>query len=252
MSVLTNTITTPTNNDTSIPIFENGSFNNNDDAPIIDNGVSVSVSNDDRNDEERVDLSNVKVPVFRFKLATTVFDNIREFARIHQHEDRVTFKDSWKTWCDNNKTIIDDETKRLSDIGFDNNINDKLFRTAKYYFIKKTFKNHTVDTNTSSQTEPAQNNANNQDKKKYITISRTFLNTISNQIEKNIGNDSFTPCKGFKHFTENFNDNITNEIALIKEKLPGISDDDCNIKIKKTYKNKYFQYTNKYGTKQNK
>ena len=51
---------------------------------------------------------------------------------------------------------------------------------------------------------------------------------------------------------ENFNDNITNEIALIKEKLPGISDDDCNLKIKKTYKNKYFQYTNKYGIKQNK
>ena len=282
MSVLTNTITTSTNNDTSIPIFENGSFNNNDDAPIIDNnGVSVSVSDDDRNDEERVDLSNVKVPVFRFKLATTVFDNIRAFARIHQHEDRVTFKDSWKTWCDNNKTMIDDETKRLSDIGFDNNINDKLFRTAKYYFIKKTFKNHTVDINTSEQTLPPtvppgviytpstrnrrpvtgqeatsdannQGDANNQDKKKYITISRTFLNTISNQIEKNIGNDSFTPCKGFKHFTENFNDNITNEIALIKEKLPGISDDDCNLKIKKTYKNKYFQYTNKYGTKQNK
>ena len=140
MSVLTNTITTSTNNDTSIPIFENGSFNNNDDAPIIDNGVSVSVSNDDRNDEERVDLSNVKVPVFRFKLATTVFDNIREFARIHQHEDRVTFKDSWKTWCDNNKTMIDDETKRLSDIGFDNNINDKLFRTAKYTLLKRHLK----------------------------------------------------------------------------------------------------------------
>ena len=85
MSVLTNTITTSTNNDTSIPIFENGSFNNNDDAPIIDNGVSVSVSNDDRNDEERVDLSNVKVPVFRFKLATTVliiFVNSQEFTNM--------------------------------------------------------------------------------------------------------------------------------------------------------------------------
>lgn len=256
MSILTNTINTSTNNDTTIPNLENGSFNNNDDIPAIDN---YNLSNIDNTDEERIDLSNVKVPVFRFKLSTTLFDNIREFARIHQHEDRVTFKDSWKTWCDNNKTMIDDETKRLSDIGFDNNINDKLFRTAKYYFIKKTFKNHTVDNNTSSQTqsEPTtqgddHRDANNQDKKKYITISRNFLNTISNQIEKNIGNESFTPSKGFKHFTENFNDNITNEIALIKEKLPGISDDDCNLKIKKTYKNKYFQYTNKYGTKQNK
>jgi hypothetical protein len=295
MSVLTNTINTSTNNDTSIPIFVNDSYDNNVDAPIIDNN-SIHVSVSDRNDEERVDLSTIKVPVFRFKLATTVFDNIREFARIHQYEDRLTFKDSWKTWGDNNKTLIDDETKRLSDIGFDNNINDKLFRTAKYYFIKKKFNNHTVDINTSAPPLPEQNHpppntlttsadnipqpinehpigviytpstrnrrpvthqdttgdANNQDKKKYITISRTFLNTISNQIEKNIGNDSFTPSKGFKHFTENFNDNITNEITLIKEKLPGISDDDCNIKIKKTYKNKYFQYTNKYGTKQNK
>jgi hypothetical protein len=197
------------------------------------------------NDEDRVDLTNVKVPVFRFKLSNNVFNNIREFSRIHQHDDRVTFKESWQTWTDDNKTLIENETQRLSDIGFGSNMNEKMFRTAKYYFVKKTF-NSTNNNNTTVATVATDNN----NTKKYITISHTFLNCISGQIEKNIGNDSFTPAKGYKHFIEHFNDNITQEIALIKEKTPDISNDDCNIKIKKTYKNKFYQYTNKYGIKQ--
>ena len=43
-----------------------------------------------------------------------VFNNIREFARIHQHDDRVTFKESWEKWTDDNNTLIENETQRLS------------------------------------------------------------------------------------------------------------------------------------------
>jgi len=208
----------------------------------------TNITNLPNNNEDRVDLTNVKVPVFRFKLSNNVFDNIREFARIHQHDDRVTFKESWEKWTDDNNTLIDNETQRLSDIGFGSNMNEKLFRTAKYYFVKKTFNTNENNNDNNSSADTNADAENN--KKKYVTISSNFLNCISGQIEKNIGNNSFTPAKGYKHFIENFNDNINQEIALIKNKNPDISNDDCNLKIKKTYKNKFYQYTNKYGIKQ--
>ncbi|RZD40321.1 MAG: hypothetical protein CXT73_06650 [Methanobacteriota archaeon] len=136
--------------------------------------------------------------------------------------------------------MIDNETQRLSDIGFGSNMNEKLFRTAKYYFVKKTFNtnDNNNDNNASADTNADTSADTENNKKKYVTISSNFLNCISGQIEKNIGN------------IENFNDNINQEIALIKEKNPDISNDDCNLKIKKTYKNKFYQYTNKYGIKQ--
>ena len=268
----TPTETVITNAHNAIFHTNNAFYNNNiniiDTLPNNDN-----ISSYDSNDEDRVDLTNVKVPVFRFKLSNNVFNTIREFSRIHQHDDRITFKESWETWSDDNKTLIDNETQRLSDIGFGSNMNEKLFRTAKYYFVKKTFNpannaNATVadaeavddadvvtvvavdDVTVVADLADAVDTNETINAKKYITISRNFLNCISGQIEQNIGNNSFTPAKGYAHFIEHFNADINHEIALIKEKTPDISNDDCNIKIKKTYKNKFYQYTNKYGIKQ--
>ena len=272
----TPTETVITNSHNAIFHTNNAFYNNNiniiDTLPNNDN-----ISSYDSNDEDRVDLTNVKVPVFRFKLSNNVFNTIREFSRIHQHDDRITFKESWETWSDDNKTLIDNETQRLSDIGFGSNMNEKLFRTAKYYFVKKTFNpannanaNATVvdadadladavdvvtvvavdDVADAEAVDDVADTNETINAKKYITISRNFLNCISGQIEQNIGNNSFTPAKGYAHFIEHFNADINHEIALIKEKTPDISNDDCNIKIKKTYKNKFYQYTNKYGIKQ--
>jgi hypothetical protein len=190
---------------------KNGIINTND---IINNDSIIRECND-----EHISLPNL---IYRFKFTEQFMEVLYEFSKIHQYDERKDFKEAWKIWVEENETIINQETKRLNDLGYKGDILDKMFKSARYYFRKKS----------SEKKQPIQ-------RRPYISVNRELLDAMDNHIKKNIFDKDYQPKTGFISFCR------TNEIVL-KETLvkifeQGVTDSEViQEKIKKTYKNRYF------------
>jgi hypothetical protein len=191
--------------------IENGIINTND---IINNDSSIRECND-----EHILLPNL---IYRFKFTEEFMEVLYEFSKIHQYDERKDFKEAWKIWVEETETIINQETLRLNDLGYKGDILDKMFKSARYYFRKKS----------SEKKQPTQ-------RRPYISVTRELLDAMDNHIKKNIFDKDYQPKTGFISFCR------TNEIVL-KETLvkifeQGVTDSEIiQEKIKKTYKNRYF------------
>tara|TARA_X000000368_G_C22973258_1_gene686442 strand:+ start:582 stop:1304 length:723 start_codon:yes stop_codon:yes gene_type:complete len=216
-------------------------------ANVNDDLEKCTRSEDDEVNEnvnEKVD-KKLSVPIFRFKLSDDCFNSLKEFSRIHSQDNRDDFKEAFEDWGKNNSTILDNETQRLQKLGYNNDINTKLFRCAKYYCAKRVFNTKSNDDNNDNDETSSISSEN----KKYTCIPKEFIKNISDHIEANIGDDKFTPATGLKQFLENHTKDIQDMIANMQEKHENISVDNVHTKLKKTYKNKFYQFSKKYGKK---
>ena len=77
--------------------------------------------------------------IYRFKFTEEFMEELYKFAKIHQYDHRKDFKEAWTKWTEENSDIISNETERLLALGYKNedNIDDKMFKSARYYFRKK-------------------------------------------------------------------------------------------------------------------
>jgi endo-alpha-1,4-polygalactosaminidase (GH114 family) len=165
-----------------------------------------------------------KTTIYRFNFDDHVVDVLTEFAKTHEHDDAPSYKEAWKLWCDENQDVIRMETTRLTDIGYDGDVIDKMYKAGRYYFrTKKTIR------------EPPKTRRN------YISLDPTLIANIDAHISGNICGTDFTPASGFELFDKRASETIQLEIGRLVE------DDDCNAtkeelvaKIKKTYKNRYY------------
>jgi endo-alpha-1,4-polygalactosaminidase (GH114 family) len=148
-----------------------------------------------------------------------------QFSKIHQYDERKDFKEAWKLWTEENQDIIDDETSRLNNLGYDGDVMDKMFKSARYYFRKKSIE----------KKQPRQ-------RRQYISVNRELLYAMDNHIEENIFNTDYQPKTGFISFCKE------NE-KILKETIAKFFEQDIKEseliedKIKKTYKNRYFMLT---------
>ena len=76
---------------------------------------------DSRNDSKNEDISQTsndtaKV-IFRYKFNDLFAEQLYEFSKIHQYDDRTTFKEAWTEWTEVNDELIDSEVKRLTELG---------------------------------------------------------------------------------------------------------------------------------------
>jgi hypothetical protein len=170
------------------------------------------------------------VLIYRFKFTEDFITELYNFSKIHQYDERKDFKEAWKLWVEDNEALITTESERLTDLGYDGDILDKMFKSARYYFRKKS----------TDKKEPMQ-------RRKYISVNRELLEAMDRHIEKHIHDDDYKPKTGFICFCKE------NE-PLLKENITKICEQDMTYlklieeKIKKTYKNRYFtltQYKNK-------
>ena len=79
----------------------------------------------------------VNVNIYRFKFSEDFVEELYKFSKIHQYEERKHFKESWEIWVEENKDLVDYEINRLKKIGYDGDIIDKMYKSARYYFRKK-------------------------------------------------------------------------------------------------------------------
>jgi hypothetical protein len=165
--------------------------------------------------------------IFRYKFADDFAEDLYNFSKIHQYDDRISFKEAWTVWLEENREIVETEVRRLTNLNYEGDIFDKMFKSARYYFRKKS----------TEKKEPKMRRA-------YTGLNKRFLEDIDQNIKRHIVADDYKPAIGFINFCEENKNILEDEVNnLIKN---GFTDkEEIMSKIKKTYKNRYFRIISK-------
>ena len=211
-------------------------FNTNNMAPIIKNKKNIvfDILDDDETEiideilEQKID-NELSLPstIFRFKFTEEFMEELHNFSKIHQYDHRKDFKDAWVKWTEENQDIIAKEVDRLVAMGYPNEddiVYDKMFKSARYYFRKKS----------AVKPEPKQ-------RRQYIGVDHELLENMDIHIRTNIYNDDYKPKTAFIMFCKEYD-------TILRQTIEQMSISDAKMiqeKIKKTYKNRYFMLTSK-------
>ena len=84
-----------------------------------------------------IQMGNANNNVFRFKFSQDINLILQRFASIHHGDDLEEFKEAWERTIETYRTIVDIETMRLNEIGFDGDVENKMFISARYYYSKQ-------------------------------------------------------------------------------------------------------------------
>jgi hypothetical protein len=165
--------------------------------------------------------------IFRFKFSPEINDLISHFAKLHQYDDRHTYKEQWEILYSDNEEIIEREISRLHQLGYIGDIKNKMYKAGRYYFRKKV---------TSVINEPHK-------RRNYISMDSIVLETMDNHIRTNLSNTDFSPATGYDNFCSENKCILSEEILRLKNEGNLFTKEDLITKIKKTYKNRYFSIT---------
>ena len=170
-------------------------------------------------------METIKKTVYRFKIDEELNKELFRFAKNHQFDHRKDFKNDWIEWRKEMDDLFQIEIKKHLEQGYKGDIEDKIFKSARYYFRKKQEK-----TRTEKKAPKEQVNH-------YITCNKELLETMDQFIKENI---QMKPADSFRKFC---NENIEMIKKEIKElyHIHNISNlKEINEKIKKTFKNRYY------------
>ena len=160
---------------------------------------------------------------YRYKLEDNTIDAITEFAKVHQYDDRRTYKEAWNEWCEENIDVVSFECRRLLQLGYQGNILDKMYKAGRYYFRNK-------DT---TQNDPKERRA-------YVAMDDAVLAAMDDHIQNNIKEENFTPAEGYSTFCQNNVPLLRLEVSRLLQGDNALNTDEIIAKIKKTYKNRYY------------
>jgi hypothetical protein len=157
--------------------------------------------------------------IFRFKFSDEFIGQLTPFAKLHQHSDRNTYKEEWKRWVENNDEIILNETTRLTELGYNGNITDKMYKSGRYYFRNK------------KEQQPRK-------RRQYVSIEHEVIEIMDTHINSNLDTK---PSVSYGHFSESYSTQLDEEMTRLLDE--GLTRDTIKDKFKKTFKNRYFLIT---------
>jgi hypothetical protein len=206
-------------------------------------------------------LNTNNIQTLRFDYTDEISELLNNFAKEHQNDDRKKFKTEWNEWVkkEDINEKINKEIKRLENLGLEDDILDRMFKSVKYYYCKKLQNRLKPSSKPKSQT------------KLYTTLSQVILKIMDEHIyiyikketenkknkeenKKNI----ISPAKAYEDFCNKNRDALLEEIkeyrkkVLLEQKVQKIVNKDIEIiddrlnpdilseKIKKTYKNRLY------------
>jgi len=162
------------------------------------------------------------VNIYRYKFTDDFTAELFIFSKVHQYDHRKDFKDAWNLWLEDNDDVVNAEIRRLINLGYQGNIMDKMFKSARYYFRKKS----------TEKKAPAE-------RRQYIGVQKELLDAMDNHITTKINRNDCKPSESFDDFCKNNISVLQEEIAiLVKNGITNTA--EITEKIKKTYKNRYF------------
>ncbi len=195
----------------------------------------------DNNETESIILCTL-----RFNLSKDLTDELMYFSKLHQYDDRKTFKEAWIKWkqTEINRTLLDLEICRLKNEGFNGDTEDKIFKSLRYYFKKK------IEKETLEKIPPKK-------RKQYESLSEEFLQKVNDHIyeqlqsniisktktaENTILISSVSQANAYYDFCLNNKGIIQKEIDLLiqKNSEKKYTSIELSNKFKKTYKNRFF------------
>jgi hypothetical protein len=166
-------------------------------------------------------MQQIQLKTFRFKFSPEFTEELERFANIHQYDDRHSFKEAWEAWVTETSAMIQSEIETLTKMGFQGDILDKMFKSARYYYRKK------PATPTEKEEKP---------RKKYTGSSKERIREmdkhISAYVKKHLcpktNTSTASPAEAYADF--------------IKEYTPSEKEEELFLesKQKKTYKNRYY------------
>jgi endo-alpha-1,4-polygalactosaminidase (GH114 family) len=182
----------------------------------------------------------------RFVLSNEIIDYLSEFAKIHQFDDRKTFKEEWQSWIKGEEVepLINEEVKRLTNTGFKGDVLDKMFKSTRYYYRNKSKNNDSSD--------------EKKVRKSYETICADILERMDKHIHFQINNhaklildddtkmSTISPAESFNLYLLG---NKVEILELLQEAKDGSNDgstitkkdvEEMIKKYKKTYKNRFY------------
>jgi hypothetical protein len=160
--------------------------------------------------------------IYRFKFTQDFTQTLFEFSKLHQFDERDTFREAWESWLEENNDEVCKETRYLSNIGYEGDVLDKMYKSSRYYFRKKP----------TAKVEPKK-------RRNYVSMDRELLDQMDKHITDSMKNDGICPANGYDEFCLNNTGIVKGEVCRLLEE--GLDGEGIKIKLKKTYKNRYFQ-----------
>ena len=186
--------------------------------------VQGNKNDDTENDEKRKD---VNVNIYRYKFDEKFTVELFNFAKIHQYDQRKDFKEAWTIWIEENDDIVNEETRRLKNLGYNGSVPDKMFKSARYYFRQKS----------TEKKAP-------KERRDYVGSRKELLDAMDKHIKQQSNKPDCKPSEGFDEFCKTNRDVLNEEVKMLCKN--GFNDAvEIKNKIKKTYKNRYFLIVNK-------
>lgn len=168
------------------------------------------------------DFNNNPTGIYRYKFTNEFTNELFKFSKVHQYDHRKDFKEAWNLWMEDNENIVDEEVRRLMNLGYEGDIIDKMFKSARYYFRKKS----------TEKKAPAK-------RRIYVGSQKDLLEAMDEHIKTNISSREFKPSDGFDEFCKKNIDILKQQVNMLCQ--AGFMDsNEIKAKIKKTYKNRYF------------
>lgn len=154
--------------------------------------------------------------IHRFKYnSKELCEEIKYFSEIHKSDKKEHLIEYFNEWKTKNNLLIEKEKSYLLENKYDKDIEDKIFKSIKYYYIKKY--------NNDKKTNQMKTNESNESKEtKRRGTPKYIINNIKLHIKLNIYNK---PSDSYNDFEENYN---------------------YGNKYKKIYKNHYYQIKLKF------
>ena len=173
--------------------------------------------------------------IYRYKYSEGILQLIGEFASTHKYDESVQFREECDLFIEENKDQLDREKVRLTSLGYDGNTDEKMYKSARYYFKNKA----------TARKEPKK-------RRKYVTIDKSFLGDMDKHITEVAFVQELKPAHAYNNFISN--DKYSSKLENIIQDLM----DDYDLeevvvdkKIGKTYKNRYFIQQKSKGKKNN-
>ena len=181
----------------------------------------------------------IRLKTFRFIYSNEFIKELEYFSKIHQYDDRKTFKEAWALWIkeDTIKNLIEQETENSIAQGYKGDIMDKMFKSARYYYRKK-----------NKNKEEDEDDDQENDEKNFTGLSKELMrqmdehiNIIINKyIDKATAVSLVNPATAYDDFCKTYTKEITHEIFRLKDKMI-LKVNEVNLKFKKSYKNRFYK-----------
>tara|TARA_Y100000389_G_C17368124_1_gene467471 strand:+ start:104 stop:673 length:570 start_codon:yes stop_codon:yes gene_type:complete len=179
------------------------------------------------------------VKTYRFKISNDkLYEEMVLFADINRFLNRKDLKEAYEKWTEEPEISLmisaEEEMLTLNNYNLGkNNISQKIFKSIKYYHIKKII---------SKSPNVEQSSSKKEKKKSEIVFSKEFLENVKQVLQNN---KELKPSQYYDKFVNEFEETVKREkgrLGCINEEKVAVFDK----KLKKMMKNQYYMMFQKY------